>query len=105
MGRYDDIRRNRLRADLLHLAALIRRLDRRGELLDSVPRLIKLMGDMRQKLFAYEVRAAEHLRPRPPEGDVLGESERVIREAREREREMLAEWERPWTPDGDEDEE
>lgn len=100
MGKYDNIQPETLRADLLHFAALVQRLDREDRLLDGIPRLLKLLGDLRQKLFAYEVRATARLQPRqadePPE---VREARRIIEEALRREQEMIDEWKKPWGPE------
>lgn len=112
MGQYDDITPERLRRDLKGFAELIFRLDREGGLLEAVPRLQNLIGDLRQKLFAFEIRGSRLL-PRESEEDaregaeaeegergedvavdpVLRESLRVVREALRRERHMKREWE------------
>lgn len=100
MGSYDDIAPDALRADLVRFAELIRHLDEEGELLSATPRLIKMMGDLRQKLFAYEVRSTKRLEPPEQEyEEVREESERIVREAREREEEAREEWEDDGSPD------
>jgi hypothetical protein len=110
MGKYDDISEKRLRADLKRFAELILRLEEEGGLLTSPSDLLTILGELRQKLFAYEVRCS-HLRrdgeseaPSPEEADGVREdpsepgstdspdSERIVREARRREEEMIREW-------------
>ena len=63
MGRYDDISAARLRGDLVAFARLLLRLDREGALLESPAELQRLLGELRRKIFAFEVRA-----PRLPLG-------------------------------------
>lgn len=107
MGKYDDITPERLRADLVGFAQLILRLDREDGVLTSPADLQRLLGDLRQKLFAYEVRAGGMAKGKE-KGDedsplsddsTLKNSQKVVREALRREEEMLREW------DGDLDEE
>ena len=106
MGRYDDLDPGSLKGDLAAFARLLLRLDREDGLLQAAPELQRLMGDLRQKLFAYEIRATRHLdradesregEAEPEEaGDQVDpevrESLRVVREALERERQALEEW-------------
>lgn len=105
MGRYDDIDPEELRRQLVRVAKLIQRLDEEDELLRAAPRLQKLLGDLRQRLFAYEVRCAANLGPEdePKEEEtgpldevddpLLKESLRVVREAMERQEELRDELE------------
>lgn len=105
MGQYDNISEDKLRADLLLLATLIRKLDQEGRLLDEIPRLMKILGDLRQKMFAYEIRSVERLMPdAEAESKQLEESRRVVREALKQEHEALKEWETLWSPEDDPDE-
>lgn len=100
MGKYDNIEPNTLRADLLNLATLIQRLEDEDRLLEGVPRLLKLLGDLRQKLFAYEVRAVARLRrPRDEESPQVREARRIIEEALRREQAMIEEWKKDWSPE------
>lgn len=113
MGRYDDIDPDELRGDLAAFARLVLRLERDGRLLEAAPGLQRLIGELRQKLFAYEVRGTQGLGPRPgedlPSGDdeseevdpAVRQSLRVVREALEREREAREEWD-PSEDEGDE---
>jgi hypothetical protein len=118
MGRYDDITPEQLRAELLRFAELIRRMDADQLLLRSSPRILKLLGELRQMLFAYEIRGARHLGGKdlpgpqgPDEGPGKGlrdrtecgtegtegidpESWRIVQEALKRERELHDELER-----------
>ncbi|UCG75578.1 MAG: hypothetical protein JSV95_12800 [Gemmatimonadota bacterium] len=79
-----------VRAQLLHLANLIRRLDEEGALLRAIPLLLRRLGDLRRVLFDYEVRVTERLLP--IEDPVERQSRDVVRDARAREEEMADEW-------------
>ena len=105
MGRYDDITPEQLRAELLRFAELLQRMDREQLLLRASPRILKLLGELRQMLFAYEIRGARHLggkdlpgaagpaQPEPTSG-LDQDSLRIVREALEREKELQEELER-----------
>lgn len=120
MGRYDDIDPEEVRRETIRVAKLILRLDDDGELLREAPRLQKLLGDLRQRLFAYEVRCAADLGPRDDdareddaprrrredaEDPLLEESLRVVQEALDRQEQLREELEhrRP-SPEEDDDE-
>lgn len=105
MGSYDDIPEDRLRSDLTAFAKLILQLEERGELLNSIPQVQRALGELRQKLFAFEVRSSRHLgatetptpardsAPPPALDDTfLRDSIRVVREALRRQEDMLKEW-------------
>lgn len=103
MGRYDDITPDQARAELLRFAELIRRMDQDEVLLRSTPRLLKMLGELRQMLFAYEIRGARHLGGKDLPGSSAGgdatpapddASLRVVREALQREKELQEELER-----------
>ncbi len=105
MGRYDDITPDQLRAELLRFAESIHRMDQEDLLLRASPRILKLLGELRQMLFAFEIRAARHLGGRDLPGTTrrtVGEgvvpfdqeSLRIVREALEREKELQDELER-----------
>ena len=81
-----------VRAALLHLADLIRRLEEEGALLRAIPLLLRRLGDLRRVLFDYEVRVTERLLP--IEDPAERESRRVVRDARSREEELAEEWKR-----------
>lgn len=109
MGRYDDISEDRLRADLVRFAELVIRLDRDDALLVSPADLQTLLGELRRKLFAWEIRCSRHLDPESSEGDesaLSGTDDggdtpeggggqasalRIVREAMEREAELRRE--------------
>ena len=118
MGKYDGISAARLRGDLVAFARLLLRLEREGTLLESPADLQRLLGELRRKIFAFEVRAprlplgsggspkppadtpgpefADSGEERPggtdPADAILRESRKVIREAMKREEEMIREW-------------
>ena len=105
MGRYDDITPEKLRAELLRFSELVQRMDRDQVLLRSSPRILKLLGELRQMLFAFEVRGAKHLGGNDLPGDaeesgpatMAGpepESSRIVQEALLREKELQDELER-----------
>jgi len=112
MGRYDDIEPEDLRRNLVRVARLILRLDASGSLLREAPRMQKLLGDLRQRLFAYEVRHTADLESggsAEEEGGEgldpgLRESLRIVEEARTREEELREELERGTPPENSEDE-
>lgn len=78
MGEHDEVygrdREQRLVEMLLELAALIRDLDQRGELLGQGAELLRRMGDIRSELFHYEVRSTYDT----PE---VAENRRIVEEA------------------------
>jgi len=105
MGRYDDITPEQARAELLRFAELIQRMDRDQILLRASPRILKLLGELRQMLFAFEIRGARHLGGKDLPGSGLPDTEesppaldreslRIVREALEREKELQDELER-----------
>jgi hypothetical protein len=103
MGAYDDITPEQLRRDLVSFAELLLRLDREDGLLRSAAGIQRLIGELRQKLFAYEIRSSRLLPERTGEAGrkqaedeedpTVRQSLKVIREALRREEEMLKEWE------------
>lgn len=114
MGKYDEMPPEELRERLVRFARLILRLEEEGELLEKAPQILKLIGDVRQMLFAYEVRCTARLGPEEEEGEAgeqgggeedpaILESLRVVEEALEREKELLDELGRD--PDEDPEEE
>jgi hypothetical protein len=86
-----------VRAQLVHLANLIRRLEEEGALLRAIPLLLRRLGDLRRVLFDYEVRVTERLLP--IEDPVERDSRRIVREAAERERRLAEEWGRDFEVD------
>ncbi len=79
-----------VRAQLVYLSNLIRRLDEEGALLRAIPLLLRRLGDIRRVLFDYEVRVTERLLP--IEDPVERDSRRIVREAAEREQRLSEEW-------------
>ncbi len=110
MGRYDDITADELRSALVRYARLVLRRETEGTLLDSLPDLMQFLGELRQMVFAYEVRgtrrcevkagAAEEASVPDP---ALLESLRVVEEALERAKELQEELERGLLADDSED--
>ena len=117
MGKYDDISPERLRSDLVGFARFVLRLEDEGRILASAAQLQKLLGELRQKLFAYEIRSS-HLSLGAPRADLrdsdpsdlssadplLRDSLRVVREALRRTEEMLQEWQGTVPEELDDDE-
>ena len=91
---YDDGRARNLEAMLVALAARIRDLDARGELLGRAGELMKLIGDVRSELFHYEVRATYDT----PE---VAENRRIVEDAKQRSENP---WENTeWSPNEDDE--
>jgi hypothetical protein len=91
---YDEGRARNLEALLRAFAERITALDQAGELLNHVPELLKLIGDIRSELFHYEVRATYDT----PE---IAEHRRIIADAEDNQEST---WEKTeWTPDEDDD--
>jgi hypothetical protein len=123
MGKYDDITPAQLRAELVRFGRLVLKMEETGILLERSPTLLKMLGELRQMLFAYEVmhtgnlvpteekrqereRLQERiLGPRAEEEDAMvRESLRVVREALEREQELQDEIEDGlFSPDDDDE--
>ena len=100
MGKYDDITPERLKAEILRFARLLLKMEEEGVLLEKTPSVLRLLGELRQMLFAYEVRYTKKLMPseKPvrkgsPEPE-LDESLRIVQEALRREKELQEELER-----------
>jgi len=99
---FDDAAARELKAELRRLADTILDLEARGRLLSDAPKLLKLLGDARSRVFAWEVRLARP-RPGPPATPPSpgAESGRVVEEAMQREQEAQQEWLRPWEGSGE----
>jgi len=82
--------RSEVRAALMAFSDMIRRFDADGTLFRHLPLLMGRLGDLRHMLFEYEVRVTERLLP--SESATERESRRIVREARERDRELGEEW-------------
>lgn len=91
---YDDGRAEILRGMLRALAERIQALDAAGDVLDDVPGLQRLLGDVRSELFHYEVRCTYDT----PE---IAERRRLVADAITPSEELWPS--RPWTPDADAD--
>ena len=112
MGSYDDITPEKLRAELLRFAELIQRMDKDEILLRSSPRILRLLGELRQMIFSYEIRGSRHLGGKDLPGEESGEaspqgigsdSARVVQEALRREKELQDELERRLIDSSDEE--
>jgi hypothetical protein len=86
-GHPDSGSEHRLREDLVRFARRILRLDEEGRLLDAPADLQTVLGDLRGRLFEWEVRRATELRDARDAGD-SDASTRVVREALEGEQEF-----------------
>ena len=99
MGRYDDISPEELPAQLLRLARLIHAMEKKNILLQETWTMLRLLGELRQMIFAYEVRGTRALLPEnevdatPSPDPTLDDSLRIVSEALDRERELLKELE------------
>lgn len=71
---YGDERARQLRALLRHLAERILAAERAGTLLTDAPELMRLLGEARSELFAWEVRSTYDT----PE---VADSRRIVEEA------------------------
>lgn len=93
---HDEPAARELLAELRQLADTILDLEARGRLLEDAPRLLKMLGDARSRIFSYEVRfirATE--KPSPHPSVDVAESGRVVEEAMQREQEAEQEWLKP----------
>ena len=94
-----------LRRELLQLADLIQRLEESGELLQASPELIRIMGNLRSKLFEYEVRHTGRLLPKPTDAPEVLEAQRIVEDAARRMEEEERSWKGDWSPSADSEEE
>lgn len=105
-GEHEEQRRTgppseeRVRLELVLFADLIRRLENENRLADALPFVLSRLGDLRQLLFDYEVRATERLLP--IEDPHEREARRLLREVEEQDRQMMDGWGDSWTPGGEE---
>lgn len=99
----DQVDPQKLRESLLRLATLIQDLDAGGELLEAAPQLLQALGELRSKLFEYEVRCTGRLLPKTSESPEVAEAQRIVEEAVQRMQEAEEDWSQGWTP-GQEDE-
>ncbi|MGH7541051.1 MAG: hypothetical protein ACRELC_08640 [Gemmatimonadota bacterium] len=79
-----------VRRALLAFGDLVRRLDDDERLLRTLPLIMGRLGDLRRMLFEYEVRVTERLLPIDDPDERA--ARRIVREARERERDAPEEW-------------
>lgn len=111
MGRYDDMTPEQLRERLVRIARLILKMDETDVLLARTPELLKLFGELRRMLFAYEVRCApdtegddeDTCSERSGNADDAGAapSAEIVEEAIRREQELQDELRRGFFPDDD----
>ena len=90
----------RVRLELVLFADLVLRLEKENRLADALPFVLSRLGDLRQLLFDYEVRATERLLP--IEDPHEREARRLLREVEEQDRQMRDGWGDSWTPDEEE---
>jgi hypothetical protein len=105
MGRYDDITDTELRRELVGFARLVLTMEKHDALVDRTASLLRLLGELRRMVFAYEVAHTnrdEPVQSRAPGPDapsgpisddealdeLVEESRRIVEEAREREEEL-----------------
>ena len=93
----DKVDPEKLRKSLLALAALIRKLDAEDRLLEAVPRLLKLMGDLRSSLFEYEVRCTGRLLPKSKKRPEALEAQRIVDDAVRRLEQAKEDWGQSWS--------
>jgi hypothetical protein len=101
MGKYDDITSERLRAEIVRFARLLLRMEEEGVLLEKTPSVLRLLGELRQMLFAHEVRYTRLLpsqkRDQVSDGGAepaLDDSRRIVEEALRRDKELQEELEK-----------
>lgn len=98
----DQVDPKELRQQLIDLARAIIELEEQGDLLEATPELIKVMGDLRSKLFEYEVRFTGRLFGDEDDLPEVLEAQRIVDEAARRlEEEEEEEWWRRWNVDPD----
>ena len=90
----------RVRLELVLFADLVLRLEKENRLAEALPFVLSRLGDLRQLLFDYEVRATERLLP--IEDPHERAARQLLRELEERRRELEREWGETWRPDGEE---
>lgn len=100
MGRYDDITDARLRSEVARFARILQRMEEKDEILDRTADILNLLAELRQMVFAWEVKCTfsedgeaetgrrEDLvsgsgRPRRKRKKEETDGERIVREARE----------------------
>lgn len=112
MGRYDDMTPDQLRERLVRTARLILKMDENDVILARTPELLKLFGELRRMLFAYEVRCApgaeEDQARAPSDGsrdgdpdDATSHASEIVEEAIRRQQELQDELRRGFFPDDD----
>ena len=56
MGRYDDITDYQLRSEVARFARILHRMEEKGETLDRTADILTLLGELRQMVFAWQIR-------------------------------------------------
>lgn len=109
MSDHDDITEEQLRQELVAFARLVMTLDAHGALVDRSASLLRLLGELRRMVFAFELACTDPDAPvvqRSPgwqaarramsdddvRDDLLRQSRRIVREATRREAELTDEW-------------
>lgn len=79
-----------VRQRLLAFTDWVQHVVQEGRLVDELPTVMRMLGDLRQVLFDYEVRGTERLLP--TDDPLERESRRIVREAKEREDDAPGDW-------------
>lgn len=73
MSRYQNITDYHLRSEVARFARILQKMEEKGEVLDRTADILTLLGELRQMVFAWEIRATwgeEEPDPElPPPGD------------------------------------
>lgn len=112
MESYDDISAIRLRRELVSFARLILTLEKHDALADRSASMLRILGELRRMVFAFEISHTDHdapVQPRSPgwratcgpmtDDEALDaltrESMRIVGEARRQERALADEFDAP----------
>ncbi len=57
MGRYDGISDYKLRSEVARFARILQRMEEKGETLDRTADILTLLAELRQMVFAWEVKS------------------------------------------------
>lgn len=101
MDGHEDVSGRALRAELRRLAERILQMDAGGRLPEDAPQLLRVLGEVRSRIVAYEACSAREPETPAPEPPGVQESRRIVDEAVERSREAEREWLRQWEFPGD----
>jgi len=81
MSRYQNISDYHLRSEVARFARILQKMEERDEILDRTADILTLLGELRQMVFAWEIRATwgedavEAELPPPKDGPYLGASD------------------------------